>query len=161
MIIWMCEIISVLVVYVMIGTLVKRTSNVFELTTLLKQQNPARQWLHRKHKENNGPPAKRHLNALRRGILRQSRCGAVKIKWATAWDFQQCGMCDQQRLRPACAYAQSDQSLCWSLKYSLTVTLLTEYHLQSVSLKGESTGSYKSTLVKIPHCWKSHVTAQM
>ena len=26
--------------------------------------------------------------------------------------FQQCGMCDQQRLRPACAYAQSDQSLC-------------------------------------------------
>ena len=25
---------------------------------------------------------------------------------------KQCGMCDQQRLRPACAYAQSDQSLC-------------------------------------------------
>ena len=23
-----------------------------------------------------------------------------------------CGMCDQRRLRPACAYAQSDQSLC-------------------------------------------------
>ena len=32
--------------------------------------------------------------------------------WAVAWDFQQCGMCDQQKLRPACAYAQSDQSLC-------------------------------------------------
>ena len=32
--------------------------------------------------------------------------------WAISWDFQQCGMCDQQRLRPACAYAQSDQSLC-------------------------------------------------
>ena len=31
---------------------------------------------------------------------------------AVTWDFQQCGMCDQQRLRPACAYAQSDQSLC-------------------------------------------------
>ena len=28
------------------------------------------------------------------------------------WDFQQSGICDQQRLRPACAYAQSDQSLC-------------------------------------------------
>ena len=26
-------------------------------------------------------------------------------------DFQQCGMCDQQSLRSACAYAQSDQSL--------------------------------------------------
>ena len=25
---------------------------------------------------------------------------------------QQCGMCDQQSLRSACAYAQSDQSLC-------------------------------------------------
>ena len=32
--------------------------------------------------------------------------------WASAWDFQQCGMCDQQSLRSACAYAQSDQSLC-------------------------------------------------
>ena len=27
-------------------------------------------------------------------------------------DFQQCGICDQQRLRPACTYTQSDQSLC-------------------------------------------------
>ena len=26
--------------------------------------------------------------------------------------YQQCGICDQQRLRPACAYEQSDQSLC-------------------------------------------------
>ena len=32
--------------------------------------------------------------------------------WAATWDFQKCGMCDQQSLRPACAYAQSDQSLC-------------------------------------------------
>ena len=28
------------------------------------------------------------------------------------FDFQQCGMCDQQSLRSACAYTQSDQSLC-------------------------------------------------
>ena len=34
------------------------------------------------------------------------------IIWAASWDFQRCGMCDQQRLRPARAYAQSDQSLC-------------------------------------------------
>ena len=32
--------------------------------------------------------------------------------WAPTWDFQQCSMCDQQSLRSACAYAQSDQSLC-------------------------------------------------
>ena len=50
------------------------------------------------------------------------------IIWASAWDFQQCGMCDQQRLRPACAYAQSDQSLCKSLEYSMTIKLLTEHH---------------------------------
>ena len=33
-------------------------------------------------------------------------------KWAATWDFQQCGMCDEQSIRSACAYAQSDQSLC-------------------------------------------------
>ena len=32
--------------------------------------------------------------------------------WASACDFQLCGICDQQSLRSACAYAQSDQSLC-------------------------------------------------
>ena len=40
---------------------------------------------------------------------------------AATWDFQQCGMCDQQSLRSACAYAQSDQSLCLSLGYSVSV----------------------------------------
>ena len=46
--------------------------------------------------------------------------------WAVTWDFQQCGMCDQQSLRSAWAYAQTGQSLCYSLKYSMTVKLLTE-----------------------------------
>ena len=32
--------------------------------------------------------------------------------WASALDIQQCGVCDQQSLRSACAYAQSGQSLC-------------------------------------------------
>ena len=36
-------------------------------------------------------------------------------------------MIDQQNLRSACAYAQSDQSLCKSLEYSMTVKLLTEH----------------------------------
>ena len=35
-------------------------------------------------------------------------------------------MCDQQSLRSACAYAQSDQSLSLSLEYSMSVKLLTE-----------------------------------
>ena len=40
-------------------------------------------------------------------------------------EIQQCGMCDQYRLRSACAYAQSDQSLCSSLEYFMSVKLLT------------------------------------
>ena len=83
------------------------------------------------------------------------------LKWASLWDFQQCGMCDQQRLRPACAYAQSDQSLCKSLEYSLSVKLLTEHHLEFLTLKRGCRGSSESTLVKMPHCWKSHVMAQI
>ena len=63
------------------------------------------------------------------------------------------------RLRPACAYAQTDQSLCWSLEYSMTVKLLTEHHLEFLSLKGGCRGSPESTLVKMPHCWKSRVAA--
>ena len=76
--------------------------------------------------------------------------------WASAWDFQQCGLCNQQSLRSACAYAQSDQSLCWSLGYSMIVRLLTEHHLGFLSLKGCCRGSSESTHVKMPHCWKSH-----
>ena len=70
-------------------------------------------------------------------------------------------MCDQQSLRSACAYAQSDQSLCLSLEYSMSVKLLTEQHLEFLSIIGGCTGSSESALVKLPHCWKSHVTAHM
>ena len=42
----------------------------------------------------------------------------------------------------------------------MSVKLLTEHHLEFLSLKGGCTGSSDSTLVKIPHCWKSHVAAQ-
>ena len=68
-------------------------------------------------------------------------------------------MCDHQRLRPVCAYAQSDRSICSSLTYSTTVKLLTEHNLERLSLTGGYTGLSESTLVKLPHCWKSHVTA--
>ena len=68
---------------------------------------------------------------------------------------------DQQSLRSACAYAQSDQSLCLSLEYSMSVKLLTEHHLEFLSLKGSSTGSSESTFVKMLHYWKSHVRAQL
>ena len=38
----------------------------------------------------------------------------------------------------------------------MTVELLTEHHLVLLTLKGGCTCASKSTLVKIPHCWKSH-----
>ena len=74
-------------------------------------------------------------------------------------------MCDQQSLSSACAYAQTDQSLCLSLEYFITLGLLTEHHLEFLSLKGGGTGSSESIHVKIhvkmPHCWKSHAMAHM
>ena len=74
------------------------------------------------------------------------------------------------------------------LEYYMTVKLMTEQHLEFLSLKGGCTGlsesmlakchifgnhmshfiqldhddiSSESTLVKMPHCWKSHVTAHI
>ena len=56
-------------------------------------------------------------------------------------------------------YGQTDQSLCLSLKYSMTIKLLTEHHWELLSSKGGCTGSSESTLVKTSHCWKSHIVA--
>ena len=43
----------------------------------------------------------------------------------------------------------------------MAIKFLTDHHLEFQSLKGGYKGLYESTLVKMPHCWKSHVTAQM
>ena len=43
----------------------------------------------------------------------------------------------------------------------MIVKLLSEHHLEFLSLKGGCTGSPESTYVKMPHCWKSHVVAHM
>ena len=136
----------------------------------------------------------KHLYCADALLLLHSECHI----WAVTWDFQQCGMCNQQRLRSACAYAQSDQSLCSSLEYSTSVKLLTEHHLEFLNLKWSACtyaqsdqslcssleystsvklltehhleflnlkwgcrDSSESTLVKMPHCWKSHVAAHI
>ena len=41
----------------------------------------------------------------------------------------------------------------------MTVKLSTEKRLEFLSLKGGCTGSSESTFVRMPHYWKSHVTA--
>ena len=66
-------------------------------------------------------------------------------------------MCDKQRLRPACAYAQSDQSPSKSFEYSMNVQLLAEQHLEFLSLKGGCTGWPESSLSKC-HIVANHMT---
>ena len=43
----------------------------------------------------------------------------------------------------------------------MSVMLLTEHHLELLSLKEGCTGSSEPTLIKMPHCWKSQVAAQI
>ena len=43
----------------------------------------------------------------------------------------------------------------------MIVKLLTEQHLEFLSLKGNCIGSSESTLVKMSNCWKSHATAHI
>ena len=43
----------------------------------------------------------------------------------------------------------------------MIVKLLTEHHLELLSLKGGCRGSSESTHVKMPYCWKSHAMAHM
>ena len=40
----------------------------------------------------------------------------------------------------------------------MSVKLLTEHHLEFLSLKGGCTGSSQSTLVKMSNCWNSYVS---
>ena len=63
--------------------------------------------------------------------------------------------------RSACAYTQTDQSLCLSLEFSMTVKLLTKQKLEFQSLTRDCTGWSESTHVKMPHCWKSHAMAHL
>ena len=43
----------------------------------------------------------------------------------------------------------------------MIVNLLTEHHLEFLSLKGSYRGLSESTLVKMSNCWKSHALAQI
>ena len=43
----------------------------------------------------------------------------------------------------------------------MIVKLLTEHHLEFLSLKGGCRGSFEFTLVKMLNCWKSHAAAHL
>ena len=48
-----------------------------------------------------------------------------------------------------------------SLEYHMNIKLLNDHNLEFVSLKEGYTGLSESIHVKMPHCWKLHVPAQM
>ena len=48
-----------------------------------------------------------------------------------------------------------------SLAYSRIIKLLTGRCLEFLSLKVGFTGSSRSVLVRMPHCWRSHVAAHI
>ena len=85
----------------------------------------------------------------------------VSILMSRSMGFPTMWCVRQQSLRSTCAYAQSGQGLYSSLEYSMSVELLIEHDLELLSFKRCFTGSSESTLVKMPHCWKSHVAAYM
>ena len=66
-------------------------------------------------------------------------------------------------VRPAKAQTsmQSDQSHCYWLEYSMNINLLTEHHLELLSLQRGCTGMSESIHVKMPHSWISHVTTHI
>ena len=41
----------------------------------------------------------------------------------------------------------------------MIINLLTEHHMEFLSLKGGCTGSSESTLFKMSNCWNSHAAA--
>ena len=43
----------------------------------------------------------------------------------------------------------------------MIVKRLAEHHLEFLSFKGGCTGWSESSLVQMPHCWKSHVLSHL
>ena len=60
-----------------------------------------------------------------------------------------------------CVTSKASDQPARILEYSMSVKLLTEHNLEFLCLKGGCIGLFESTLVKLPHCWKSCVTAQI
>ena len=60
-----------------------------------------------------------------------------------------------------CVTSKDSDQPAHKLTHFMTLKLLTEHNLEFLSLKGGYTGSSESIHIKIPHCWKSHVTANL
>ena len=77
------------------------------------------------------------------------------MRFPTMWYVRPAKAQTGLRIRAAC----SEPLLV--VEYSMTVKLLVEQPLEFLSLKIGCRGLSESTLVKMPHCTKSHAEAQM
>ena len=74
------------------------------------------------------------------------------IKFPTMWYMRPATL--EIKLR-VCA------GLCQSFEYYMDVKLLTEFHLEFLSLKIGCKGLYESTHVRMSHCWRSNVAVHI
>ena len=76
--------------------------------------------------------------------------------------FDTCVVCATSK---ASDHPAPTRSLIRAFANRLSILSLFSYSLNTIwsflSLKGGCRGSSESTLVKMPHCWKSHVAAQI
>ena len=79
--------------------------------------------------------------------------------WASAWISNNV-VCVTSKASDQPAHTRNlIRAFKMSLDYYMTVMLLTEHHLEFLSLKRGRRGSPEFTHVKMPHCWKFHVLA--
>ena len=76
--------------------------------------------------------------------------------WAAAWDL--ISVTSKSSDQPVHQHSLT-RAFASSLNILTTVMLLTEQHLEFLSLTRDCIGLSESIYVKMPHCWKSHVTA--
>ena len=88
-------------------------------------------------------------------IVKKKRISEIQNKFEPAHEISNNVVCATSKASDQPAHTRS-LIRAYASRFS---KLLTEHHLEFLSLKGGCTGLSKSTQVKIPHCWKSHALA--
>ena len=91
-----------------------------------------------------------------------SSCKRVII-WASTRENLSSGICEQHSHRPACAFAQSDQCLCYSrcVKYNVQACLMYKRNFFFLASLCSWAGCFESHFVENPKDRFCHVTAHL
>ena len=81
--------------------------------------------------------------------------------WASSREKLSSGVCEQQRRRPACASAQSDQRLCYSLFGKYHINACYKWNFNFLASHCSWAGWFESHFVGNPEDRFSHVAAQL